>query len=168
VAAAVPYIRGWERQVDLDRNSVLYDPALDTDAYRRWLLDNAVRWIALPDVSIDDDGGGRREYAFVDTGAVPWLTLVWADAHWRLYEVRDYVPIVDPPADLVSQDADGIVISVDRPATVRVRYAYTDRLSISGGACVTPTTDRQIMAHLPEPGEYALLVGWAGGEDVCD
>ena len=170
VAAAVPYIRGWERQTDLARNPVLYDPALDTDAYRRWLLDNAVRWVAVPDVPIDDDGGGRWEHALVDrdAGSVPWLTLVWSDPHWRLFEVADYVPIVDPPAELVSQDADQVVIRTDRPATIRVRYTYTDRLSISGGACVTASVDGRIVAHLPEPGEYALLVGWTGGHHTCN
>lgn len=170
VAAAVPYIRGWERQTDLDRNPVLYDPALDIDAYRRWLLDNAVRWVAVPDVPIDDDGGGRWEHALVerDAGSVPWLTLVWSDPHWRLFEVADYVPIVDRPAELVSQDADRVVIRVGRSAIVRVRYAYTNRLSISGGACVTASADGRIVAHLPEPGDYALLVGWASGQNVCN
>lgn len=170
VAAAVPYVRGWERQVDLDRNSVLYDPHLDLATYRRWLDENAVRWIAVPDAPIDDDGGGRWEHALVgrDAGRVPWLTLVWSDPHWRLFEVADYVPIVDRPAELLAQGADRIVLRVPRPATVRIRYAYTDRLSISGGACVTAGADGRIVAHLPEPGDYALLVGWGGGDHACD
>jgi hypothetical protein len=171
VAAAVPYVRGWERQIDIARNAVLYDPALDLASYRRWLDDNAVRWIAVPDVPIDDDGGGRREHALVaarGAGPVPWLTLVWSDPHWRLLEVADYVPIVDRPAELVSQDADRIVVRALRPVTVRIRYAYTDRLSISGGACLAASADGRIVARLPEPGEYALLVGWVGGDHSCD
>ena len=168
VAAAVPYIRGWERQTDLDRNPMLYDPTLDAAAYRRWLLDNAVRWLAVPDVPIDDDGGGRWEHALVDdlTHSPPWLTLVWSDEHWRLFEVAGYAPIVERPAELVSQDADRIVIRVARPATVRVRYTYTDWLSISAGAHVTASADGRILAHLPGPGDYTLTVGWAGDHDV--
>ena len=167
VAAAVPYIRGWERQIDLDRNSVLYDPALEIEAYRRWLRDNGVRWVAVPDVPIDD--GGRWEHALIagDAGPVPWLTLVWSDAHWRLFEVVDYVPIVDPPAELESQDADRIVIRVDRAAFVRLRYAYTDHLAISGAACVTESADGRILVRLPGPGEYALQVGWGEGDSEC-
>ena len=162
VAAAVPYIRGWERQTDLDRNPMLYGPTLDAAAYRRWLLDNAVRWLAVPDVPIDDDGGGRWEHALVDdlTDSPAWLTLVWSDQHWRLFEVAGYAPVVERPAELVSQDADRIVIRVTRPATVRVRYTYTDWLSISAGARVTASADGRILAHLPGPGDYTLTVGW--------
>ena len=59
VAPELPFARGWERQTDLERNKVLYEPDLDGATYHQWLLDNAVRWIALPDVALDD--GGRPE-----------------------------------------------------------------------------------------------------------
>jgi hypothetical protein len=35
VAPEVPYARGWERQVDLVRNAVLYSPALTLGEYHR-------------------------------------------------------------------------------------------------------------------------------------
>ena len=109
VAPELPFARGWERQTDLERNKVLYDTDLDDATYHQWLLDNAVRWIALPDVALDE--GGRPEGELLERAAtLDWLEPVWHDAHWQLFEVRDYAPIVDAPATLVSQDVDQIVI----------------------------------------------------------
>lgn len=60
VAAEVPVARGWERQVDLERNPELYDAGLTAAVYLDWVDRNAVRWIAVPDVDLDDGGGPRR------------------------------------------------------------------------------------------------------------
>src|SRR5205807_6975168 len=54
VAPTVALARGWERQLDTADNPVFYDSAhLDASAYRAWLLDNGVRYVALPDVPLD-------------------------------------------------------------------------------------------------------------------
>jgi hypothetical protein len=156
----VPYARGWERQVDLVRNPVLYEPDLTLDQYHDWLLDNAVRWIAVPDVPLDESGRNEaRLIAREDTAAgVPWLRAVWHDAHWRLYEVLDARPIVDPPASLVTQEADVLTVRTDRPATVTIRYRFTPHLVANGGACLRERPDGWITADLPEAGEYVLGV----------
>ena len=156
VAPELPFARGWERQTDLERNKVLYDPDLDGATYHQWLLDNAVRWIALPDVALDE--GGRPEGELLERAAsLDWLEPVWHDAHWQLFEVRDYTPIVDAPATLVSQDVDQIVITTPRAAVVTIRYEYSDDLSITDGACLVGDQDDGWMtAHLPSAGEYRL------------
>lgn len=156
VAAEVPYARGWDRQTDRVRHAALYEPDLTADAYRAWLRHHGVRWVAVPDVAIDGDGGGRREVELITSGALPWLREVWSDEHWQLYEVAGYSPIVDPPARLVEQDGDSIVIESARPGIVTVRYAPTGKMSISGGACVTVGDDGWIEADLPNPGRYEL------------
>ena len=91
--------------------------------------------IALPDVTLDD--GGRPEGQLPGRAAsLDWLEPVWHDAHWQLFEVHDYAPIVDAPATLVSQDVDQIVIETPRAAVVTIRYEYSDDLSINDGACL--------------------------------
>src|SRR3954447_8477068 len=50
VAPDVPLARGWERQLDRKVNRVFYEGTLTPERYRAWLDDNAVRWVALPDV----------------------------------------------------------------------------------------------------------------------
>ena len=39
--------RGWERQLDLDRNAILYDDELNHADYAQWLHDNAARFLRL-------------------------------------------------------------------------------------------------------------------------
>ncbi len=160
VASEVPFARGWERQVDLDRNEELYDGGLTVADYHEWLLDNAVRWIALPDVVLDE--GGRAEEQLINRHEsmldITWLRLVWRNENWRLYEVVDYQPIVDLPAELVEQRTDSLVVRSDRPATVTIRYRYTEHLTITGAACIEASDEGWITAHLPAADEFELRV----------
>lgn len=156
VAPAVPFARGWERQVDLERNEVLYDEALSLTEYHTWLHDNAVRWIAVPGVTLDE--GGRPEAALVAREGtahdIPWLRPVWSNADWKLYEVVDYRPIVDPPARLVHQEVDRFIVTIDEPAVVTIRFEFTEHLVVDGPACIEPDAAGAIVAHLTTPGTY--------------
>lgn len=160
VAPEVPYARGWERQVDMVRNAALYDEALTLDRYHRWLLDNAVRWIAVPDVRLDASALAEADLieSEHDGSGVPWLRAVWRNPHWRLYEVLDAAPIVDPPAVLVEQGPDRLVVRTDRRASVTVRYRFTPYVLASGGACLRASADGWIIADLPASGEYIFDV----------
>ncbi len=174
VATAVPYVRGWERQIDLARNPELYDAGLTLDGYHAWLRHNAVRWIAVPDAPLDEGGIVEARLVARADGPVgiPWLRRVWSDPHWRLYEVLDHVPIVDLPAVLVSQGADTVRVQAARPAVVVVRYRYSDHLTISAGGCVAAHPDGWIVARLDRAGTFDLGVdpaaSWReGGAERC-
>jgi hypothetical protein len=80
----VELARGWERQLDTRYAPLFYRPALTAGAYRRWLVENRVRYVALPDARLDY--AGRAEGALVARG-VPYLREVWRSAHWRLFAV---------------------------------------------------------------------------------
>ena len=91
VAPHVPLARGWERQVDRERNALFYDDRPLTAArYRRWLDDNAVRFVALADAPIDYSAA--REAQLVRDG-LPYLREVWHDAHWRVFAVAGARPL---------------------------------------------------------------------------
>ena len=158
----IPYARGWERQVDLDRNAPLYDAELTIEEYHEWLLANGVRWIAVPDVALDH--AGVIEQQLIDgsaTSALEWLHPVWFNDNWRLFEVRDYVPIVDAPAELVEQGR--LSRRSHRAAGDRHdRYRYSEYLTVTRGACVAPDPAGWIVADLPSAGEYRLTVDPAG------
>lgn len=157
VAPHVPYARGWERQTDLGRNAELYDTGLTAGEYRDWLAANAVRWVAVPDVTLDE--GGRPEGALI-AGGLDWLTPVWSNANWTLYEVAGYTPVVDAPAELVSQRVDELVVRTGAPAEVTLRYHYTADMTVDGGACVAPADDSPwTTLRLPEAGEFTVSVG---------
>jgi hypothetical protein len=175
VSLEVPSARGWERQLDLALNEELYDPELDLAGYRDWLDHNAVRWIALADAPIDE--GGLAEWELLQLEAtgidIPWLDEVWANEDWTLYEVADYRPIIDAPAELVRQGTDDLVLSTPAPATVTLRYTYTDAMSIEGESCIEPDDDGWTVVHLVAAGIHRITLDPAesidpGAADGCD
>lgn len=150
IAADVPIARGWERQIDMDRNAVLYDDELSSETYRRWIDEHAVRWIALPDIEIDE--GGLAESALLERG-LAWLRPALTTEHWRIWEVLDPAPIVQAPGRLVSESPDEIVIAVERPGSVLVRTRYMPYWSAEGdGACVVRTDDDLVEIVVTTPG----------------
>ncbi len=76
--------RGWERQLDTRYGALFYRPGLTAAAYRAWLTENGVAYVALPDVRLDE--AGRAEGALIARG-LPYLHEVWRSPHWRLYRV---------------------------------------------------------------------------------
>jgi len=90
------------------------------------------------------------------------LRPVWFNDDWRLFEVRDYVPIVDLPGELIEQGTDFLVIRTEQPATVTIRYRFSEYLTATGSACVAPHPAGWIVAALPAAGEYRLSVDPAG------
>jgi hypothetical protein len=76
--------RGWERQLDTRYAALFYRPTLSAPAYRAWLAENRVQYVALPDAPLDK--AGSLEGALVARG-VPYLRELWHSEHWRLYRV---------------------------------------------------------------------------------
>jgi hypothetical protein len=74
--------RGWERQLDTRYAALFYKPGLTAAAYEAWLRENRVRYVALPDVRLDE--AGQAEGALIRHG-LPYLHEVWRSPHWRLY-----------------------------------------------------------------------------------
>ena len=114
-----------------------------------------MRWIALPDVDLDE--GGVAEAALLERG-LPWLRLVRTTEHWRIWEVIDATPIVEPPARLVSETPDEIVIEASEPGSVLVRAWYMPYWSAESdaagdaGACVLPSDDGLLEVVVAAPG----------------
>jgi hypothetical protein len=145
VAPTIPLARGWERQLDVERNAVFYahrgrDGApLTAGRYRAWLTQNAIRWVALPDSRLDYSA--KAETRLIARG-LPYLRSLWRGPHWRLYEVVDAAPLATPPARVLHADADGITLAVPHPATVTLRVRWTPYWAVvQGNACVTPDGD---------------------------
>jgi hypothetical protein len=53
VAKHTPIARGWERQLDRERNALFYEGRLTPERYRRWLRSKGVRYVVLPDAELD-------------------------------------------------------------------------------------------------------------------
>jgi hypothetical protein len=80
----VSLARGWDRQLDTRYAALFYRPTLTAAAYRAWLAENRVLYVALPDARLDY--AGKAEGALVARG-LPYLREVWRARDWRLFRV---------------------------------------------------------------------------------
>ncbi|MBV9096802.1 MAG: hypothetical protein JO079_01980, partial [Frankiaceae bacterium] len=155
LATTFALARGWERQVDIEHNAVLYRPNLNWSDYYDWLHDNAVHWVALPDVALDASETGEKRLLTGRTA--PYLTPVWHDAHWKLWAVSDPTSLVSGPATLTALDVSGFTLHATGPgtATVLLRWTRSWRVT-SGNACVAPTPDGWTAVTLFGPGDVTV------------
>jgi DNA-binding transcriptional LysR family regulator len=153
VAREVHLARGWLRQADIARSPLFYDGTLDASSYERWLRDNGVAYVALPDARLS--WVGRREAALVRAG-LPYLTQVWRGEDWTLYEVAGRPSIVDG-GTLVSTDASSV--TVDAPAgsiVVKIRYSGWLRVNGLRNARLEPGPGGWTRLVATVPGRYRI------------
>ncbi|GGO16735.1 hypothetical protein [Micromonospora parathelypteridis] len=153
----VPLARGWERQVDTDRNSLFYDGTLSAQTYEQWLRDEAVTYVVLaPDAPVDR--WGRDEAALIRAG-LPYLQEVWSDPTWRMYAVVDPTPLVGAPGRFVTADRASVRLTAT-PGDVPVRVRWSRWLSLSGpDGCVRPGADGWTEVRVRAAGDYSISSG---------
>lgn len=137
LAQDYPLARGWHRQLDRKVNPLFYDgdEPLTGVAYERWLHENAVRWVALPDAPLDFSA--REERALL-LSELPYLELRHDSADWRIWEVRDAVPPVSGAARLTAAGADGFDLEATEPGPVIVRQHPSPYWTVADGAgCIS-------------------------------
>jgi hypothetical protein len=146
--------RGWLRQVDLDRNRLFFDGSLDPESYRLWLVDNGVSHVAVPAGPVSWVGGTEAE--LIEAG-LPYLTVVWSDPDWTLYEVAGRPAVVEGPARLAGVEPDRLVVEAGGPGEILVRLRWSRWLAVSGPApaCLEPA-GAWITVRLTGPGTYRL------------
>ena len=161
VAEHVALARGWERQTDLGHNAALYAP-LSADAYKAWLYDNAVRYVALPDAPLDQ--GGKAEKAVLQNPPA-WLRPVYSDAHWKIWQVDGATPLASGTAAMTTITPSGFTLTSSRTGVTLVRLRWSPYWHVDvGSACVTPTasgwttvvtfaTGKTEVSARPRPGE---------------
>ncbi|MGP3966335.1 hypothetical protein [Streptomyces sp. 6N223] len=159
-AVLAPYVnmaRGWNRQLDVERAPLFYDGTFSAATYRAWLDRWAVGFVVLP--LGQPDGYAEDEARLVADRTPDWLEPVWHDEHWRVYRVRDAVPLVSPPASVVRTTSAELDIHVPAPGTVTVRIAYSPWLRAEGG-CLTRHGEFTRLT-VTEPGEYRISSEYA-------
>jgi hypothetical protein len=129
--------RGWERQLDTRYGGLFYEAggrSLTPAAYRAWLYENAVSYVALPDVRLDF--AGAAEGRLIARG-LPYLREVWRSAHWRLFAVAGAPALAQPPALLSALGADSFTLRAPRPGSYAVRVRFTPYWALEQGrGCV--------------------------------
>ena len=142
VAKEYPSARGWLRQVDVKFNPLFYDGNLTPERYRRWLRENAVRWVAVPDAPIGY--GGDAEVELIDRG-LPYLHVRERPGRWRVYEFTEPHPLVVPEGgariDATALRTDEVELDVARPGSAVVRVHFTPYWRLDGPGCVERAGD---------------------------
>jgi hypothetical protein len=151
LADVVPLARGWERQLDVERNPLFYDGSLNPATYRDWLQYNAVRYVALSMATPDPAAAGE---ASIIRAGQPWLIPVWHDRCWRLYLVTGTSPLASPPATVTGTNPAQITLRMTRAGTTVIRVRWSSLLRADGAvvACDGPWTS--LTAR--RPGRYVL------------
>jgi hypothetical protein len=167
VAPAFPLARGWERQLDVADDSLFYGPAdrLTPSAYRAFLLDNGVRFVALADAPLDF--AGQAEGRLVASGRVPGLSLVWHSADWRVYAVAGSSGIVQAPARLVSAAGDRVVVQATRPGPVLIRVRYNDDWGLDEGTGCVTRSGPWLTVDVPRAERFTVRLALLGSDPDC-
>ncbi|MFE6764098.1 hypothetical protein [Streptomyces sp. NPDC057689] len=135
LAPRVNMARGWNRQLDVERNRLFYEGELTPDRYRAWLDRRAVGLVVLHHG--EPDGPAEAEAALL-RGGLPWLDRVWEDDGWTVYRVRDATPLAPPPATVTGSGEADLTLRMEHPGSVTVRLAHSPWLRVHGpaGSCL--------------------------------
>ena len=151
VARRLPLARGWETQLDTKLNPLFREPgALTAERYQHWLKANGVEYVALPRVPLDP--AGEQEQRLVD-GGLPWLRRVYADRHWRVYEVEGATGIAGDGATVTDLDPDAFTLRAHRPGRHVVKVRWTPYWT---GACVSRAPGGWTAVHAPRAGDIRV------------
>lgn len=133
-ARGLTLARGWERQLDTRYAPVFYGAQLGARAYRSWLLDNGVAFVAFPDVRLDESA--QQEGRLIRHG-LPYLHETWRSAHWRLFAVDGASALATPPARLVALASQSFALAAPSAGTYEVRVRFNPYWALtSGHGCV--------------------------------
>ncbi len=134
LAPTVSLARGWEKQLETRYDGVLLAHGLTAAAYERWLREQAVSYVALPDVPLDSSSA--QEGTLI-RGGLPYLREVFASAHWRVFRVLGAAPLANGPGRLTALGHDSFTLSADTSGSFLVRVRFTRYWTLTRGAgCV--------------------------------
>jgi hypothetical protein len=159
LAAHIPIARGWERQLDTERDALFYEgsASLTASRYRTWLLDNAVSYVALPDSPLDYSA--KSEGALLRDAPPPYLHEIWRSAHWRLFAVLGARALSPPPTALTQLGEDSFTLRTPRAGTFTVRVRFTPYWALaSGHGCVLPAAGGWTLLRATSAGGVRVVV----------
>jgi hypothetical protein len=149
--------RGWERQLDTRYDALFYGSKLSASAYRAWLDQNAVSYVALPDVPLDS--AGEQEGRLIASG-LPYLLELWHSTHWRLFAVRDATALAQSPATLTGVGPESFTLRTPRPGDFTVRIHFTPYWTMQqGSGSVSAAAGGWTEVHARRAGVLRVAIG---------
>lgn len=154
LAPSVSLARGWEKQLEERYDGVLLAHGLTASAYERWLHEQAVAYVALPDVPLDPSSA--QEGRLIRAG-LPFLHEVFRSRHWRIFEVLSATPILSGPGRLTSLGHDSFALRARAPGRFLVRVHYTRYWTLARGlGCVARAPGGWTAVDLRTAGEAVV------------
>lgn len=156
LAMSFPLARGWQTQIDRDRNALFYSNTLTAAAYLQWLQDNAVSFVAVPKKFVHSEA---QQEAAIAASMASDLGLVFEDTNWRIYEVLDAEPLATNSTDVVGVSPEQLHVRASRTGWTTIRFRFTPMYKVTAGdACVGSTDDGWIRLNVRTPGDVTLTV----------
>jgi hypothetical protein len=154
LAPTVSLARGWDKQLEMRYDGVLLAHGLTAASYERWLHEQAVSYVALPDVALDPSSA--QEGTLIRSG-LAYLREVFASAHWRIFRVLGATPLASGPGQLTSLGHDSFALRARTPGRFVVRVHFTRYFTITHGAgCVAPAPGGWTAVSVPASGPVAI------------
>jgi hypothetical protein len=116
--------RGWETQQDSALNGRFDSRPLNPRAYRGWLDQNAVGFVAL-----NVPGNSSPEARLLARGRPGYLRPIWRAAHWELFAVTNPAPIVGSPAVLAELTQSRLTVHIPCACGVALRVRWSKFLT---------------------------------------
>jgi hypothetical protein len=137
LARRLPIARGWERQVDRDRNRVFYEGRLTPERYAVWLRTNAIGYVAVP-LRLPMDASAEEEKTLALSHPRS-LREVFRSEDWRVFATTDAQPLADGRATVTEVKPEGFVLNTPQPGTSTIRIRFTPYWALlDGDGCVEP------------------------------
>jgi hypothetical protein len=154
-SAGIPIVRGWFRQNDFPQNSLLYRKP-GRAAYLRWLRSLGVRYVVLPDASLDYSA---QHEAKLLAGGTSGLPIVYRSAHTTVFEVPSPTPLVTGPgrARVLALEHARLLVKVGAPGSYRVAASWSPYWKTNRG-CLARLQDGMIELTVKDAGVVKLTV----------
>ena len=170
LAPSVSLARGWDKQDETRFDRVLLTPGLTAASYERWLDQQAVSYVALPDVALDPSSAQEGRLI---RGGLPFLREVFRSAHWRVFRVLSTTPLSSGPGRLTSIGGDSFSLLARTPGSFLVRVRFTRYWTLTRGVgCVAPAPGGWTSVSLRAPGPAVIAARFSlarafGAERSC-
>ncbi len=159
LAPTVSLTRGWDKQLEERYDGVLLRAGLTAQAYESWLHEQAVSYVALPDVPLDPSSA--QEGRLIAAG-LPYLHEEFASAHWRIYAVLGATPLATGPGRLSSMGHDSFTLQASAPGRFLVRVHFTRYLALTRGrGCVAPAPGGWTTVTARSPGVLRVAASFS-------
>ena len=161
LAPSVSLARGWEKQLEERYNHVLLVPGPTASSYEHWLREQAVAYVALPDVPLDPSSA--REGTLIRDG-LPFLRPVLTTTHWRVYQVLGATPLLEGPGRLVALGHTTFALDARARGTLLARIHYTRYFTVTAGdACVASAPGGWTYVRARAPGRIVVQAQFSLG-----